>query len=112
MTNAYRDIIDHLKKAAQDLIKENDRLSAQLQRITAERDALRKLVDDGFADQTINALRQRLNVEEDLVNDFAAKLAGCQQELEQYKAAVLLADPAVAAELKAHGVDVVEGVPV
>lgn len=94
--DAYQDIIDHLKKGAQDIIAMNDRLSAQVQFLTAERDAL----------------RQRLNVEEDLVNDFAAKLAGCQQELEQCKAALLMADPAIVEELNAHGLDVVEGVPV
>lgn len=58
-----------------------------------------------------NRLRAELETERELTNEFATKLALCQEELEQYKAAALLADLDVAEELEAHGLDI-KGVPV
>lgn len=94
--NAFQDIIEDLKKGAQDVIEMNDRLAM-------ERDSL-------LARCMI--LKRRLSVEQDLVTDFAVKLALCQEELEKYKAAALMTDPAVARELAdGHGLDIA-GVPV
>ena len=78
--------------------------------LTAERDELQRRLN--VEQQLVNELEAEREKEQELTHEAMVKLALCQQELEQYKAAVLLADPAVAAELNAHGVDVVEGVAV